>query len=193
MPGRAISQEAVLGAVAPGARSRIGDLKRDTGLSRHKVSKAATGLIRRGLLERVARGCFRLTEAGIAARASGDRLSSGPNGPHAGARRKIKSCLRTRLWRAMAVRDKFTVGDLVAVAAEGDERDAIGNARKYLAALARTGYLRELPIRAPGVAASSGGFKRYVVLRRTGPLAPGLYPRRKEVRDPNTGEARSWV
>ena len=191
--GRAIHQEALLKALAPGLCLTIDQLEGSGGLSRRQITNAAMGLIRRALVERVELGCFRLTAEGITLRAAGTPLTSGPNAPHTGQRRTRKPNFRTRIWRAMAVRDKFAIGDLVAVAARGEERDPMSNAGRYLAALANAGYIRRLPVKGRGTALTSNGFVRYVRLRHTGPSAPIVKTGGKAVYDPNTRETVSWA
>ncbi len=185
MCGRGYNQEAVRDAILPDACLTIDQLDVTLELPRRDIVKAAGALISRGLIERVERGCFRLTEAGQKSQAEAEVLTSGPNAPLTCKKTRKKSTLRLRMWRAMAVQKKFTIGDLISAAAKGEEKNARNNAQRYLRALTVVGYLRELP-REPGVKMTSNGFKRYAVLRHTGPKAPKLNP--GNIYDPNTGE-----
>lgn len=185
--GRSFLQEAVRDNLPPQACLTIDEL--DAALpdhSRKSIVKATLKLMTRGLLERVEVGCYQLTDKGIQSRESRETLTSGPNAPHTAKARKQKgSNLRLRVWRVMSVKQKFTIDELLSVAAKGEEKNARNNVQQYLRHLYRAGYLRELR-RAPGDALTSNGFKRYQIIRHTGPLAP--IPRKNGVFDRNTGE-----
>ncbi|MCZ7655556.1 MAG: hypothetical protein M5R42_16825 [Rhodocyclaceae bacterium] len=61
--------------------------------------------------------------------------------------------------------EKLTIDDIIMRVAEGGERDPRSNIRKYLAALARAGYVRQMPVREaalnpPRTAACAGGWCR---------------------------------
>ena len=191
MTGRAIHQEELLQAIEPGVCLTIDELADVTALARRQITNAAMKLITRGFVERVEIGCFQLTAAGRTARDSKVELTCGPNAPRTGVRRQ-KPNLRSRVWRAMATVDKFTVRELVAVAQTGEESNAVTNIAGYFRILAKVGYLRQLPVREKGTALTSNGFKRYLRLRHTGPQAPRANARDKTVFDPNTGETLSW-
>lgn len=185
--GRSFLQEAVRDKLPPQSCLTIDEL--DTALpdhSRKSIVKATLKLMTRGLLERVELGCYQLTDKGIQSRSNGETLTSGPNAPHTAKARKQKgSNLRQRVWRVMPVKQKFTIDDLLGVAANGEEKNARNNVQKYLRFLSEAGYLRELR-RVPGEALTSNGFKRYQLIRHTGPKAP--VPRKNGVYDRNTGE-----
>lgn len=158
-----------------------------TGLGTRSVEQAVLKLRRHGLVEKVARGCHKLTDAGRAAIESGATLRSGPRGPHTG-KRVVKDTLRTRVWRAIRLRRKFTIPDLISLVAEGGERDIESNIRKYLKVLTRAGILTELPRREGGNALTSNGYKRWWLAdeKDTGPKAPVWRQGADTVFDPNT-------
>lgn len=166
----------------------IDELATATGLEHRAVSAAAAKLVRDDLVERVARGCFQLTAAAREALASGTEVvfRSGPRGPTPRTR-PVAGSLRARLWHAMRIREKFTIGDLLGLAAQ-DETQAPCNAGRYLSDLARAGYVRVLARRAPGHKPTSNGCLRYSLIRNTGPLAPIVRRKRAEIYDPNTRE-----
>lgn len=130
---------------------------------------------------------YSVTPAGRAFLESGKRLTSGPRGPQPG-KRLYHGTLRQRAWHAMQIKKKFTVADILPVAANGGERDAENNIGKYVRALARTGFLTELERRGPREVPTSNGYKRYLLTRDTGLLAPRWLPLRGIVFDPNTEE-----
>lgn len=188
--GNAHNQMALIRALPAGACLTVDDLTAVVPMDRRVIVKTAGALVTRGLLERVERGCFQLTAEGRRVVESGESLSSGPQGSHTGARTPRRTTLRTRLWRAMRVHGKFTVGDLLTAAVRGAEKDPENNAHQYLRRLQEAGYLHRLPVRRKGTALTSNGFCRWTLIRDTGPDAPML--RRTatgwEIRDPNTGE-----
>ncbi len=174
MAGNATAQNAVLAALAEAGRcTSLEDIAATTGLLRRHLSGTAKLLIDRGLIVRRERGCYEITPEGVALRDSGVELASGPKGPFAQPR-GVRNCLRARLWRAIRIKQKFTLDDLLLLATTGDEQNARGNAQVYLRMLAQAGYLTELR------RAHANCPKRYSVVRDTGPLMP-LYRRGSRV------------
>lgn len=177
-------ENAVLNAIDPDACLTMDELERVTGLTRRQISNGAARLVQRRYIERVERGCFQLTETGLVARQNGVVLTSGPNGPLMRPRVNKQNTFRARCWRAMRLRGKFTLSDLVALASQ-DEGGARTNATRYVRLLTQAGYLRELR-REKGDALTSNGFKRWSLIRNTGPAAPVPKTDGSEVWDPNT-------
>jgi hypothetical protein len=160
-----------------------------TGLTQPQVYWAVLTLRRNDLIEKTGKGCYKLTSAGNQAIISGTNVHSGPRGGGQTGKRVLKDTLRLRLWRAMRIRRKFSVADILPLAVEGNERgDVTSNAHKYVRALCRAGYLTELPKRDPGIAPTSNGYKRYWLQEgnNTGPQAPVWSMDKKTVYDPNT-------
>ena len=193
MSGTADRQQALLDALEIGSCLTVDDLVAATPLTRRAVSQAAQGLMTRGYLVRVERGCFQLTGAGEAAKERGETLTSGPIRPHTIRIRtpRRRKTLRTCLWRAMPTLGKFTVEDLVSLAASGGEKAAINNAQRFVRELVRIGYVRAMPRRTDDGKPTSNGLKRYALLTHTGPFPPaktrgGMYDR-------NTGELVPWT
>jgi predicted transcriptional regulator len=160
-----------------------------TGLSRKSVVSAVATLIGRGLADRREVGCYTLTAEGESFRAAGGVIKSGPTGPlhQVAARRPRRITQRDRLWSAMRILKKFTLGEILTLAGAGSE----SNAQHYIAALAGAGYLRQMPRREHGTSLTSNGFKRWQLIRDTGPAAPVWSVGRGELYDPNiSGVAR---
>jgi len=155
-----------------------------TGFGEKAVADSCLLLRKRGLLVKTDRGCHKLTAAGRAANEEGVKLHSGPNGKHNG-RYVRRNSLRERAWRAIRIKVKFAIDDLAMLAAEGGERDIKSNLGKYLRALARAGYVRQLPVRELPLSLSGPGCVRYVLLRDTGPKPPVWRLDSKEIWDQN--------
>lgn len=160
-----------------------------TDLETKQVENAAQRLLKHCLIERVGPGCHKLTDAGRKMLASGGTLRSGPNGSQPGKRIHADT-LRMRVWHAMRIRRKASTPEIIGLVAKGGDREKgiESNVGKYLRALERTGYLKKLPRREPGVALTSNGFARYLLLKDTGPLAPVWRTGKNTVYDPNTEE-----
>ena len=159
-----------------------------TELTPRQIEQGILKLRKHGLVEKVEPGCHKLTDAGRAAVQSGARLRSGPRGNGQPGKRIHKDSLRIRVWRAIRIRRKFSIPDLVSLVAEGGERDIESNIRKYLSALTRAGILTELPRREAGTALTSNGYKRWWLTdaKNTGPFAPIWRQGANTVYDPNT-------
>ncbi len=186
MPGDATIQTAVLAALPPGECLTVEALAEITGLSRRKVSLGAAGLIGRGLSERAEVGCFRLTDAGIAAKGSRARLTSGPCGPLTQTlRRPKRTTVRDKIWKALRIKGTATIGELLETAGV-EAGNATSNAQRFCKALLRAGFLRPMR-RVRGTALTSNGFARYQLLRNSGTRAPVVRVD-GSVFDPNTGD-----
>ena len=158
-----------------------------TGYTLKQVQESCLLLRRRGLLTKTDRGCHKLTKAGRTALGEGVKLHSGPNEKHCG--RYVRSgSLRERAWSAMRIKRRFTIDDLVMLVVKGGERDVKSNLGKYLRALARAGFVRQLPIRETPRTLSGPGCIRYALLRDSGPKPPVWRLAYGEVWDPNTEE-----
>lgn len=155
-----------------------------TGADARSVENSCLKLRKHGLLAKTERGCHKLTRAGRAFVAAGATLRSGPQGPRTG-RVVQKGSLRARAWRAMRIKRKFSLPDLVMLAIEGGERDIESNLLKYLAALDRAGYVRQLAVRDRGLALTSNGHMRWMLLIDNGPLPPVYRTSRDTLYDPN--------
>lgn len=174
----------VIGEAAPRdciTEARLAEL---TGHDARSIEASCRKLRKHGLLALTARGCHKLTDAGRAAVEQCARVRSGPRGKWTGVHVQ-KDTLRTRAWLAMRIKGKFTLDDLVMLAARGDERHAGSNLGKYVRALALAGYVRRLQVREAGIAVTSNGFMRWMLVQNTGPQAPVWRPSRGTVYDPN--------
>lgn len=168
--------------------SQLSVLAAALGTDRNDVVMAVQGLKRRGLVTIVSPGEYAATEAGRAFLSEGRRVASG----QASARPRQKTRgLRQRAWWVLRARSVVTVPDLLSTLADGTEKNAGKNLGRYLAALVGAGFVAELETRAPGVAATSNGYKRYKLLRNNGRQAPVVRQRQRAVFDPNTGECFS--
>lgn len=184
-PGKAPT--ALLSVLSDGSCRTIAQLEEELDLTRRQVSDAAARLLRRDYLMRMEVGCYKLTDEGIAAADRGEVITSGPRGKHTGCK-VIQNTFRQRAWLSMRTRGRFTVGDLICDAANGDDRNPIDNVRRYLTVLVRAGYVIELPRRVAGTAPTSNGYKLFALAKNTGREAPVYQPTKQVLRDLNLGE-----
>lgn len=177
---------AAVGTHAPSECITVQRLIALTGLDPRQVDNAQRKLRSHGFLELTGPGCLKLTDAGREALGAGAAVRSGPNGPQPGAR-QFRNTLRTRVWRAIRIRRKFSIPDLEMLVATGEERDIGSNIGHYLRALERAGYLVKLPRREAGTALTSNGHARWWLPNEqdTGPAAPIVNARTCTVYDPN--------
>lgn len=155
-----------------------------TGLTPRQIEPAVLRLRKHGFMTKTGQGCHKLTAAGRAAIAAGRKIRSGPNGPEYGHRR-LKAGLRQRVWNALRSGKKLTIDDILMRVAEGGERDPRCNVRKYLTALARAGYVRQMPLREAGLNPTSNGCVRWWLVQNTGTVAPVARMSRAALWDPN--------
>lgn len=179
--------EKLLGALPPpGDPVTIGALAQKLGGKNRRVVRSMDALRRRGLVERLEDGLYKLTAAGEETRAEGIKLKSGPNGPHTGIVTK-PAPFRQALWQAFRlVEGSTTLPDLLSLIPEGLHSNDRTNGRKYLGRLVEAGYAVALDKRDPGTAPTSNGFKRYRLIRNTGPKAPFWSIKHQRLVDPNT-------
>lgn len=161
-----------------------------TGLTPLQVEQAALTLRRNHLLEKTGKGCHKLTSAGVEALAAGANVHSGPRGKRQHGKHIVTGTLRIRIWRAIRIRRKFSVPEIIPLVVDGTERGNVtSNVQKYVRALARADYLIELPKREAGTSLTSNGYKRYLLTdeKDTGLQAPVWRADKDTVFDPNTG------
>ncbi|MEQ8318735.1 MAG: hypothetical protein RH946_00610 [Rhodospirillales bacterium] len=170
----------------PGDPVSVADLAEALGEPTTKrVVRSIDVLRRRGLVERLEPGCYRLTSSGEETRAAGERIVSGPRKPHSGPVKK-KAPFREALWKALRLEEATTVQDLISlIPEEAHGSDPRSNAYAYLRRLIDAHYVIELPSREPGTAITSNGFKRYRLIRNTGPAAPHWSAKSRKLVDPN--------
>lgn len=162
------------------------DLVKLTGLDRPVVLRECGKLVGAGFMRRDDEGCHRITAAGRAAAAQEEKA----------AQLKTRSELYARVWYALrnAPTHTLTIPQIIAWTADGGERHLDVRIRAYLIALARAGYLMQMPRREPGMTSGSSGLVRWRLLKDTGPEAPvwrkrsPASPTIGEIYDPNTLE-----
>ncbi len=149
---------------------------------RASVADSCRKLARRGLLT-MSEGLVEITDRGRQCLADEVEITSGP-GPDRPVRRA--QTLRERAWRTMRLRRKFGVDDLLALAADGTEKDARADLRRYCRALESAGYLVRLRA---GQMATARAAPTWILPdeQNTGPEAPRWNTGARRVTDPNTG------
>lgn len=193
MPGLATTQMTVRDQLIIGVCLTIDQLDEAIeDIGRREIIKSIGGLISRGYMERVERGCYQLTPVGEKSRHSHETLTSGPNGPHtAKVRKPLPNTFRQRAWNAMRISGSFTIPDISAVAKNENDKGAELNLQRYFHRLNAAGYIMQLSVRAKGTRPGSNGFKRFRLIKNTGETAPVYQPKKRRVFDHNTGEVSS--
>ncbi len=174
----------------PGNPVTIAQLAKALSRANNRIVCAIDALRRRGLVERLETGTYRLTRAGAAFRDQGMQIKSGPKGPHTG-RAKKPAPFREAAWRVLRIGEAMTVQEIIALLpAETCGPGSTSNLQKYLKQLSGAGYLVELGQREPGSAPGSNGFKRWrlLPLMNTGPKTPYWSPKERRLVDPNVVE-----
>lgn len=174
----------LLGVLQEGPMSRA-EIKAVLGFDWRQTTNAAQNLLRRGYLEILEDGRYRLTLDGMTAALQGEVITCGPKGQV----KEIRDTLRERAWRSMRMRRAFGIGDLVSDAVNAEDGgQPHDNLRRYVSRLSQAGYIKEIARRTPGTAFGSNGFKRYMLVKNTGPRAPIFREIACAIYDPNTGE-----
>ena len=177
---------ALLHHLAPDQCLTVDQMAQALGVSRAQAVNAAQKLMQRNYLMKMAVGCFQLSPDGAAAAQAGITITSGPKGK-TGAIATHRGTLRERAWTAMCIHRRFTIGDVVAAAGRDEEKNARENVRKYISALCRAGYVKEMSRRVPGTSIGSNGFKQFVLAKNTGPRAPVFRAELDVIHDFNIG------
>jgi len=174
---------ALLRALAGGPLSRA-EVKEQLGFDWRQTTNSARALMRRGYLTVLENGRYQLSDSGLEAAGRGEKVS----GSRHVTVKTVRDTFRERAWRAMRVRKVFTIGEIVSDAASDDGGQPRDNAARYISRLKQAGYIKEMPRRAPGTAIGSNGFKRFALVRNSGPKAPVFREGAGCIHDPNTGE-----
>lgn len=141
------------------------------------ITLAARGLVRSR------EGCHQLTREGLEILAAGREVTSGPGMGKAVTHHR--DTLRARAWRAMRIREAFSLNDLMLLLCDGEEKDAVSNLGGYIRALAAAGYLAPMRRQHAG---RHGERWRLTLAGNTGPEAPAWNKARGMVIDQNTGK-----
>lgn len=152
------------------------------GTSREGTRLSCKALHKRGYAT-FTEGILTITDAGRAVLASGTELRSGPESRNVSTR--AGNTLRARAWRAMRMRDGFSLDDLLTMLCDGSEAYAEKNLGDYIRALACAGYLLALPRRGDGPHPQRYRLRRD---RNTGREAPAFNKATRTLTDLNTGE-----
>lgn len=176
-------QEQIIGLLARlPAPATMAELRAATGRDGRSIATGVVRLVRRGLVERVATGIYRLTGEGAALARAGATVRPGPRQNHTGPRDQHLSTSRAKIWRVLRLQRKASTAELAAAAGT-----STSNVQKYLRLLRSAGYVARLQRRAPG------GHLRWAMCDDTGPLSPVFRLRQSVVLDRNSGEERPIV
>lgn len=138
-----------------------------------RTVRVCTLLAVRDLVERDGDGGFTITPAGIDFIKRDTPMPVGPAFPVTReTRRRPVRTARQKFWIAMRMKRRFTVHDLVEIAAEPDSWKSLVNARSYVRKLELAGYLVRIGKRVPGTSPASRGAIMFQLVRDTGETAP---------------------
>lgn len=116
-------------------------------------------------------------------------LENRKRAPETSPRRRMNSGgLRAKAWWVMRNRKSATLESLLNTLADGSQKDAESNLRKYLNALARAGILKVETRRQPGKALTSNGHHRYSLVIDCGVSAPVWRKSLNQVYCPDTAQ-----
>lgn len=177
--------------LADGSCKTIDQLDQETQFNRRQISDGARQLILRDYAERIETGCYQLTETGLKAAHSGLEIKSGPiSKDRTKLRKSYRQTLRQRAWRIMRMGESFTVQQLTMAAAGDEDQTPENNLQRYIRALCQAGYLIEMRMRQKGTHLTSNGFKRFKLIKNTGPQAPVVRRHRNSLFDRNINEGK---
>ncbi len=136
----------------------------------------------RGLVERLESGLYQLSVSGLVALEEGAFLKSGYC-RKVGERKTpvFAEGFQQRAWKAMRLQGRFTIGDIVQLAAREETLKPEVSLQKLFVRLSKAGYVVELPVRIKG-------FKQWRLVRDTGAKAPCYVLNTKSFKDRNTLE-----
>lgn len=175
---------AILEELADGETRTVAQLADATGHTRNSVGKACVTLADHKLIQRTARGQYRITKDGRRSLQVGGQRP-GPKGPHTQAATQRPGSMRQVIWAVLRIKRKATLAELATLAGGDESRDPYGNVKKYLHALARSGYVSKLARRMGG----DRNIQPVVLLRDTGPQAPVVQLASGGCYDPNENKA----
>ena len=164
---------ALLGALADGEEHFIRDLAATLDVSAKKIADSGGHLVRNGYATR-GLGIYRATEKGLAALKAGLRHGGKPGMSVA----RYRTSLRSRAWNLMRMKIWLSVDDMLMTLADGSEKNAEKDLRRYVRALQKAGYV-EPSVRNPQL---------FRLVNNTGRNAPAYNTKRETVTDTNTGE-----
>ena len=181
-----MSKNLIIHFLQPGICHSIDDLAAELGIPNKAVTRGAAALIQDGYLIRRERGCFELSEKGIAAKGKEISFTSGPNGKKQKPSMPKRRTLKDNIWAALRIKNKATLEDLLFVATIDGQISSPGNARAYLKHLRDAGIVRLMSRKAAGEAPTSNGFNRYMLVNNLGPKTPYFSRVNNKIFDPNS-------
>lgn len=164
---------AILEVLADGEEHFIRDLAATLDVSAKKIADSGGHLVRNGYATRDL-GIYRATEKGLAALKAGLRHGGKPGMSVA----RYRTSLRSRAWNLMCMKMWLSIDDMLMTLADGSEKGAEKNLRRYVRALRKAGYIER----------SARNPKLFRLVNKTGRNAPAYNMRRETVTDTNTGE-----
>ncbi|MEQ8747323.1 hypothetical protein [Pyruvatibacter sp.] len=185
-PGNGLRARLVAALAAVQHPVRLDILERRLKKPRNEITAALSALVTAGDVRRIEKGLYEATPQGR--ERANKRVVSGPRKPHSGPGKQRTGTFRARLWKVLRIARKLPLSELVMLARDDADKNPETNARAYLNALEKAGYVHRFPQRQPYDGSTSNGFARWGILKDTGPKPPVFNPDKKTLRDPNTGE-----
>ncbi|WP_299165843.1 hypothetical protein [uncultured Tateyamaria sp.] len=155
-----------------------------TGRSQAHLRKVLNELAIAGLVTRPKRGWYALTDAGHV------RMKFDPKAPvkPRQIRKPKPGSVRSRVWRAIQIKQEFTIGDLLPVV-ENNSGGTYATIGAFCVQLEKCGYLRGVFLAGDHEALNNATrIKKYRVAKHTGPVAPVWVEAENCLHDHNTGE-----
>lgn len=177
-------QKRLLGLLASGRQLSMLAVAGEAKYTLRNTAEALRMLVLRGFVERSQDGAFSATASGIGQHASGAPFRDGPIAKTRRPPPPLQNTLRQRAWSAMRLNNRWTIDDLLTLAARSSDKQPYGALQKYVHALCRAEIVVVLPKRVQGTAPTSNGAKVYKLLRNSGERAPSIQ-RDGSVRDHN--------
>lgn len=163
----------ILEALADGEEHFIRDLAATLEISAKKIADSGGHLVRNGYATR-GLGVYRATEKGLAALKAGLRHGGKPGM----SVERYRTSLRSRAWNLMRIKMWLSVDDMLMTLADGSEKSAERDLRRYVRALQKAGYVER----------SARNPQLFRLVNNTGRNAPAYNTKRETVTDTNTGE-----
>lgn len=179
----------ILDGLGMGCCLTVDQLHESLGLERTQITSAVARMIGQEIIERVEIGCYQLTKIGLEAIENGLDIGLGKSKiPIESTNRDMADTVRQRAWNLMRIRSTFSYDELAMAADRGNIKNTRKSIQRYMCKLVAADYVIEFGPRIPGGKLTSNGFKTFMLVRNTGPLAPTFQEKKRRIFDHNNKE-----